>query len=173
MIECPYCGTDNIDGADACEQCHQPLDYLSKPRPATEIEERLLRDRIHMLPPAAPLIVESTATVAEVLDRLVSHSVGCAIVVEEGRLAGVFSERDVLLKLGTQTASLRDKPISDFMTVAPETLEEQDKIAFALHKMDVGGYRHLPIMKDGAVSGIISIRDILRYITDHVLSPTA
>ncbi len=51
------------------------------------------------------------------------------------------------------------------MTRSVETLELDDRIAFALHKMDVGGYRHIPVLRDGRVTGIISVRDILNYIT--------
>jgi CBS domain-containing protein len=48
------------------------------------------------------------------------------------------------------------------------TLETNDRIAFALHKMNVGGYRHIPILFDGKLAGVISIRDILRYLTDRI-----
>jgi len=53
------------------------------------------------------------------------------------------------------------------MTPEPVTLELNDKIAFALHKMHVGGYRHLPIMDGGKLVGVISIRDILSYVTER------
>ena len=56
------------------------------------------------------------------------------------------------------------------MTAGPETLDLDDKIAFAIHKMDLGGFRHVPIMRDGDVIGVISARDILRYLTDSVLA---
>ena len=56
------------------------------------------------------------------------------------------------------------------MTESPETLEADDKIAFALHKMDVGGYRHIPILSDGEISGIISVRDILGHLTRELLT---
>ena len=54
------------------------------------------------------------------------------------------------------------------MTADPVTLETSDKIAFALHKMNVGGYRHVPILFDGKLAGVISIRDILRYLTERI-----
>jgi CBS domain-containing protein len=48
------------------------------------------------------------------------------------------------------------------------TLDTSDKIAFALHKMNVGGYRHIPILFNGQLAGVISIRDILRYLTERI-----
>jgi CBS domain-containing protein len=54
------------------------------------------------------------------------------------------------------------------MTVNPATLRARDKIAFALHRMNVGGFRHIPILDDDdRLIGVISIRDILRYLTDR------
>ena len=55
--------------------------------------------------------------------------------------------------------------MSQFMTSPVETLDLDDRIAFALHRMDVGGYRHLPILQDDRVMGILSVRDILDYVT--------
>ena len=52
-----------------------------------------------------------------------------------------------------------------FMTANPETVSTSDSLAFALHKMDVGGYRHLPVIHHGAPVGVVSVRDMLRHIT--------
>ncbi len=54
------------------------------------------------------------------------------------------------------------------MTADPVTLETNDKIAYALQKMNVGGYRHIPILFEGKLAGVISIRDILRYLTERI-----
>ena len=56
------------------------------------------------------------------------------------------------------------------MTKSPDTITSDAPIAFALHKMDVGGYRHLPVMDGGRVVGIVSVRDIMRYITEDLMS---
>ena len=72
------------------------------------------------------------------------------------------------MKLNTDAPKFVERPISQFMTPDPVTLETNDKIAFALHKMNVGGYRHVPILFDGKLAGVISIRDILRYLTERI-----
>ena len=56
-------------------------------------------------------------------------------------------------------------PIEKFMTPKPKTVTASDTLAFALHKMDVGEYRQMPIVDDGRAAGMISVRDMLRYIT--------
>lgn len=168
MIVCPDCGHENILGADECEECRQSLSQLSSSAPASDIERSLLEDSIHVLAPRRPLTVEPNTPVGDVLHILVDESIGCVLVVDDEQIVGIFSERDALMRLNVSASELMDKPVSQFMTPSPETLEESDKIAFALHKMDLGGYRHVPILSGGKVTGVISIRDILRYLTEHV-----
>ncbi|MBL9123882.1 MAG: CBS domain-containing protein [Planctomycetaceae bacterium] len=172
MTTCPYCEHENIDGEDECEECRQPLSFLSKPRAATPIEQCIVKDRIGVLFPQPPFTVRSTTPIGEVLQLLVDQRMGCALVVDEGVLQGVFTERDALFKLNVDYADLLAQPVSKFMTPNPEIVRATDTIAIALHKMDLGGYRHLPVLDDGGVAGVISIRDILRYLSDRLLVPS-
>lgn len=164
---CLHCNHENIDGADYCEECLQPLDDLTASRPSTDLEVRLAERPLRRLvrPGSPPITVAPSTPVGEVLSLLVEKRIGCVLVTEGDRLAGIFSERDALLRLNVNAAVLAKKPVSEFMTPNPESLELDDKIAFALHKMDVGHYRHLPLLDNGRVAGIISVRDILRFIT--------
>lgn len=170
MSTCPYCGHENIDGADQCAECQEPLQFLSKPRAATPLEKRILKDRIRTLSPREPVIVRRDTTVGDVLKLLASKRVGCVLVVEEDQIVGIFSERDALMRLNTRFSALQDRPIAEFMTPSPETLELDDRICFALHKMDLGGYRHVPLLDKGQIAGVISVRDILRYLSEHILA---
>jgi CBS domain-containing protein len=168
MIVCPYCQAENIEGADECAECNEPLTDLSVRIPATSVEADLLRDRIERLWPKSPSTVSPQTTVGQVLQKMVVERIGCVMIVDAGKLVGIFSERDALMKLNTDAARFLDKPIAQFMTPDPVTLETNDKIAFALHKMNVGGYRHIPILFEGKLAGVISIRDILRYLTERI-----
>jgi CBS domain-containing protein len=167
-IVCPFCEAENIEGADECETCGEALAHLSVRVPATSVEADLLRDRIERLWPKSPATVTPDTSVADVLKRMVEAKIGCVMVVEKGKLVGIFSERDALMKLNTDAKKFMMRPISQFMTADPVTLETNDKIAYALHKMNVGGYRHVPILFEGKLAGVISIRDILRYLTDRI-----
>jgi CBS domain-containing protein len=168
MIVCPYCDAENIEGADTCTECEASLTQMSVRVPASSVESDLLRDRIERLWPKSPSTVPPDLPVGEVLKKMVDETIGCVMVVDRGNLVGIFSERDALMKLNTEAARFRDRPISQFMTPDPVTLETNDKIAFALHKMNVGGYRHIPILFEGKLVGLISIRDILRYLTERI-----
>jgi len=168
LLICPYCEAENMEGADECERCGEALSDLSVRVPASSVEADLLRDRIERLWPKSPSTVAPDTSVRDVLAKMVGETIGCVMIVENGKLAGIFSERDALMKLNTDAPRLLDRPISQFMTPDPVTLETSDKIAFALHKMNVGGYRHIPILFNGELVGVISIRDILRYLTERI-----
>jgi CBS domain-containing protein len=171
MIVCPYCDSENISGADYCEKCGQPLDDLHLPEPATPVEQALLRDRVSVLRPKQPIVVPSSMPVRKVLETLLAKGIGCVLVVDEGKLAGIFSERDALMKVHTQIDELGDRPVSEFMTASVETLLPSAKIAFAVHRMDLGGYRHVPIVdENGVPTGMISVRDILSYLTERMIA---
>jgi CBS domain-containing protein len=171
VIICPYCDAENIEGADECDECGEALSYLSVRVPASSVEGDLLRDRIERLWPKSPSTVTPDTPVGTVLKKMVDERIGCVMIAKGGKLAGIFSERDALMKLNTDAARFFDRPISQFMTPDPVTLETNDKIAFALHKMNVGGYRHIPILFGGKLVGVISIRDILRYLTERIAAP--
>lgn len=168
MISCPYCGSEIIEGADTCDECLHPLSDLSFPMPETSIEKGLLKDRIAILNPKTPLCVSPDALIADVLNQMTDKSYGCVMVVENDALIGIFSEYDALMKINTSIADYANRAVSSVMTPNPITLESKDKIAFALHKMHVGGYRHLPIMDNNNLAGVISIRDILRYLSEGI-----
>jgi CBS domain-containing protein len=165
MITCPDCGFENIDGADECEKCSQPLSALSKPRPATRLERCVMKDRIEDLVPREPFVVSGAAPVGEVLRQMVARSIGSAVILENRQVVGIFTERDALCRLNEDAAGLADRPVSEFMTSPVETVEMTDRVAFALHKMDLGGYRHLPVLgAEGRIVGVISVRDILTHL---------
>ncbi len=171
MIACPYCGSENTEGSDVCDDCQHSLTDLSHPAPASPVERGLLKDRIEALQPKTPLTVTPQTSIGQVLTQMIAQSIGCVMIVEEDKLLGIFSEFDALMKINTGAAQLTDRPISSVMTSEPVTLEGKNKIAFALHQMHVGGYRHLPIMTDGKLTGVISIRDILNYLTQRIGVP--
>ncbi len=93
------------------------------------------------------------------------QNVGCLLVVDDNSdLVGIFTERDVLNRFSSDRSRLA-APVGDFMTPAPVTVSQDDSIAYALHAMDLGGYRHLPVVdQDDRPTGVISVRDILSFL---------
>jgi CBS domain-containing protein len=167
MNLCPYCGSQNIPGDDECAECGQPLDDTHLAPPTNEVERTLLGDRIHVLVPKAPITVAPTTPVGDVMRLMVQHRIGCVVVADDDHLVGIFSERDALRKIDPDSPEVAACAVSQFMTPNPQTLVADAKIAFAVQRMDLGGYRHLPIVGErGELVGIISARDILRHLTD-------
>jgi len=115
-----------------------------------------------------PFCLARGSSVREARELARRHNV-TGLLIEEapgsGVLAGLLSNRDL-----PWSAIQDDRPVEEFMTKNPETLTPDDKLAWAIHKMDLGGFRHIPIVQEGQPVGVISIRDILRYITDDVLA---
>jgi CBS domain-containing protein len=142
------------------------LTQLDRPIAHTHIERSLMEDPVSVLQPKQPKTVPPTATVRQTMQMMLDCDIGALLVVgRDGRLLGIFSERDLLTKVAGLHDSYAELPIHQFMTANPETVTASDTLAFALHKMDVGGYRHLPVLKDGLPVGVISVRDMLRHIT--------
>ena len=166
MITCPFCGHENIEGTDTCEECMHSLVMVGK-TPNLYVGKSLLKQRISALNPPPAVCVSSKTTLDAVLKLLVQKKIGCVLIVDEGQLQGIFSERDALMRANTAVDSLRHQPISQFMTSNPETLAIDDKIAFAVHRMDLGGYRHIPIQHPDSSYGIISVRDILGFLANQ------
>ena len=150
MIICPYCSSENIEGVDLCDDCGQPLSDSHLAPPSNEVEQGLLQDRVSVLAPKPPLTVKPDTPVAEVLKLMVEQKIGCVIVADGPKPLGIFSERDALRKLNVNAAAFGSRPVSEFMTPNPQTLVANAKIAYAVQRMDLGGYRHLPVVETTA-----------------------
>ena len=163
---CPNCGHDNLPGSEECGHCGMDLTQLDLPAPQTRIERSLMEDSISILRPRPPITVRPSTTVGEAIQLMLARDIGALLVVDEaGKLVGIFSERDLLAKVAGLHDPFANLPVRSFMTPRPETVTETHTLAFALHLMDVGGYRHLPVVRDGLPVGVISVRDLLRHLT--------
>jgi CBS domain-containing protein len=106
------------------------------------------------------LTVESALTLAEVAERMVEREVGAVLVMDGERLAGILTERDVLRAVAR---GIRDEAlVRDCMTLDPDTIEPGETTQHAATLMMHGGFRHLPVTEQGAVVGMLSIRDLMR-----------
>ena len=165
LTQCPFCEAEVIAGADSCDQCGQSLAGFHLPVPASEVELALLTDRVNIIRGRPALVISPTMPVREAIRVLAYNKIGCVVVVEKGRVAGIFTERDALLKVNDMLPSVGDRPISEFMTTNVESLPLSAKIAFAVHRMDLGGFRHIPIVNErNEPIGLFSVRDILKYL---------
>ena len=118
---------------------------------------------VHEIMTRDVLAVEPTTRLPEAAARMHERGVGAVVVLESGRLVGIFTERDVLRAVATGTA---DGPVGDTMTRAPETIGQDEATSHAAALMIHGGFRHLPVVEGETVVGMISIRDLVRLSVD-------
>jgi CBS domain-containing protein len=124
----------------------------------------LLTDRVGDLDLSAALVLGPEATVAEALDLMVSQRHGCVLIVEDGVLCGIFTERDLLSRIVLANRDATRTPLSAVMTPSPVCLGPDDPPAFAVHSMVARGMRHLPVVAGAELLGFVSVRNLLRYI---------
>jgi CBS domain-containing protein len=163
---CPTCGWDNVPGIEVCANCQQDLTPLDRPCAGNRVERSLLEDQVLVLRPRHPTTVRESTSLREAIQLLLADNVGAVLVVDDaGKLRGIFSERDLLKKVAGLHEDFEDLPVGPFMTPKPETVSLTDTLNFVLHKMDGGGYRHVPVLEAGKPVNVISVRDMLRHIT--------
>lgn len=163
---CPSCGHQNLPGSDECARCMFALTSLDRPEPHDRVEASVIGDTVRALRPKQPVTIAHTALLGDALQLMVDKEIGGLIVVNEmQQLVGILTERDYLTKVVGLVADYPRQPLEPVMTPNPETVSPDDTIAFALQKMDVGGYRHLPVVENGVPIGIVSVRDVIRHIT--------
>lgn len=113
----------------------------------------------------SPVRVTPETTLGEVVATLRDKGRGAVLVEEKGNIVGIFSERDVMLRVDHGDSSWARRPVREVMTRAPRTIREDEPIENALNLMLTGGHRHLPIVDAaGALLGIVSIRDLLIHV---------
>jgi CBS domain-containing protein len=101
------------------------------------------------------------ATVREAARRMAERRVGAALVSEGGRLLGIFTERDLLIRVVARDLDPSATKLADVMTRDPATVGPGQRAVDALHLMHEGGFRHLPVVEAGRVRGIVSLRDFM------------
>lgn len=112
--------------------------------------------------------VETADHVRDVVRLLAQRRIGCVPVVENGKVAGIFSERDVIYGLSARGADLLDMQVGDVMTAPAVTIEADTPILTALTLMTRRRIRHLPIVEGEQMVGFISIGDLVKSRIDHI-----
>lgn len=166
---CPSCGHDNIPGVDVCDNCFTGLAGLDLPGAQGGVGERLLTDEIGNLPLAPQVTAAPDDSVETVIRRMRAERQGYAVVLEEDRLVGIFTERDVLSRILSRGVDPAATTVGTVMTPRPTTLRSHDPPAWAMHRMVSQDFRHLPIAEGDRLVGLLSIRGVLRYLYEDVL----
>jgi len=122
--------------------------------------------KIASVPPAS---VAPSATVLEAVEVMAEHAVGAVAVVDDGQLLGIFTERDVMLRVVLRHRHAKDTRVGDVMTSPVETITDKSPEEEALVHMVERHVRHLPIVNaKGTLTGMLSIRNLLEHRVDEL-----
>lgn len=164
---CPNCASDNIQGEDLCVNCGLDLAGLDVQAWGVSPQDPLLARRLRDLKIKRALVLLPGATVAESLELMIAEHEGCVFVVDDkGGVVGVVTERDIALRVVARGRDPEKTPLAEVMTPSPFTLRPNDKLAFALHRMGVDGYRHLPVVEGERLIGFLSMRTVLQVLAE-------
>jgi CBS domain-containing protein len=134
---------------------------------AMSLEQDLRGEQVGHLDLSTYIAVEPKTRVADVLNRMRVERRNCVLVLEAGRLAGIFTDRDVLKKLVDAPGAWAE-PIERWMTRDPETVRPEEPVAVALKLMIAGHYRNVPVVAaDGTLCGNLTHYAIIKFLSDR------
>jgi CBS domain-containing protein len=106
--------------------------------------------------------VTSSTTIGEAAAVLNAKRIGAVVVLDNGKVVGILSERDIVRHLGTDWSSLTNRPVADIMTRAVVTASRFATIADVMERMTEKRIRHMPVVDNGELGGIVSIGDVVK-----------
>jgi len=129
--------------------------------------ETLRATKVRHLNLPSPSTVDASATVEDAVRHMRTIRCACSLVVEDGKVIGIVTERDVLNKLVGRPALL-SRSVREFMTPDPVTLSPEDTLDEAIRRMSEGGYRNLPVLDEhGKPIASLSAPMIIKFIVEH------
>src|SRR6266852_2964292 len=126
---------------------------------------RACEQRVRVLPTDDYVAVSPFTPLSQAIEAMKNDEGGCVIISDDGRVAGIFTERDLLTKVLGEQVDL-ESPISDWMQPVVETLSSNATIGEAVRLMNEKGFRNVPLVKQGELVGTISVFDIITYLAE-------
>ncbi len=167
--KCPYCGYENISGVDHCMGCLHSLTTVDLPKPGKDkLQKVIMTEPVkNFISKTPPIIVSQDTSVEEVVERMQAlPTKGCVLVCDgAGKLIGIASIRDILVKVAGIVKDRSSCPVKNIMTPRPESLDKDAPLSFALQKMSIGKFRHVPVLDNGKPIGVVSTRDIIEDLS--------
>ncbi len=118
--------------------------------------------------------IEPGASLADAAQLLAERRIGAAIILgADHRLVGIISERDIVQALAARGAPALEEPVSRIMTRSVETCNESETICNIMERMTAGKFRHVPVVDQGRVTGIVSIGDVVKHRLHEMERETA
>lgn len=167
--KCPHCGHENIVGMDRCEKCRHSLTMKDQQKPGKDkLQKLIMTEKVSdFISKTPPIIVGPEESVQSVIEKMQAlPAKGCVLICDaDKKLLGITSIRDVLLKVAGIMKDTSKHPVKNIMTPNPECLDKDAPLAFAIHKMAINRFRHVPVLDQGVPIGVVSTRDLIDYFS--------
>ena len=143
------------------------MDEIEK-GPIQKVEGSLsLSDSIQSMPKQKFLVIKEDTTLKVTLEKLQQYHLGCIVVEKDKKVKGIFTERDILMKVLGKRLNFKTEIVKTFMTKNPFRLRMNDPLAYALNLMVDGGFRHVPIVDNNDKTvGLISMQDVVNHLAN-------
>ena len=143
-------------------------DRVRRPR---SFDTKLLQEPVTVLSTRSPLIFAASAPTSEAMRAMQSEHSGVVLITADGDagspLLGIFTERDILLRVINRGRNPAETPLKEVMSADPEFLQADAKVAWVLNMMSVGGFRHVPVVNvRGCPVAVISVRDVVEFLVE-------
>ncbi len=143
-------------------------DRVTEPR---SFDTRLLQEPVTVLTTRSPLIYSESTPTSEAMRAMQSEHSGVVLVTKDGSagspLLGIFTERDILLRVINRGRNPAETPLKEVMSAEPEFLQADARVAWVLNMMSVGGFRHVPVVNPrGCPVAVISVRDVVEFLVE-------
>lgn len=145
--------------------------YFNNPadRAPTSFDAKLLHEPLSLLPTKVPICFKGSDAVSKAMRAMQRDHRGCVLITEDGtsrtRLRGIFTERDILLRIIDRGRNPATLTLEEVMIRDPECLDVSAPVAWVLNKMSVGGFRHVPAIDDeGCPKLLVSVRDVVEFL---------
>jgi CBS domain-containing protein len=131
----------------------------------TQVSQQARRDKVNLMETDDYVCLEPSDSLSTAVEVMKQDEGGCAIVCEQGRVVGIFTERDVLTKIIGEPVDMNE-PVSKWMSPVVSTLSPDATIGDAVAMMTEKSFRNIPLVKDGLLAGSISVFDVISYLAE-------
>ena len=112
--------------------------------------------------------IEANIPLSAAVAELAERRIGALVVTSGGSVVGIFSERDLVMCLAKRGAAVLDEPVSEAMSAPAVTIDRETPVLHALALMTQRRFRHLPIVENGALAGLVSIGDLVKFRIESI-----
>ncbi len=145
-----------------------PLSDFEPPEYSCEFQRVLAEESVSALASQPYVHIRASAPIRQAVQALHGSHASSLLVTDNGKVVGIFTERDVLERVAEQFSKLASRPVREVMTTEPTVVYECDPVGTALAAIAVAGHRHVPVLRvDGTLEGIVSPRCVFDFLEQY------